>query len=256
MMPAFPFPDTAEAVRQSGIFAHSTWIMLAQSGQYIRTTTGAYVRGLQAADSLQYPVDNDLLTTLVVNVAPHARVVEDGHAGYHLPSVINWATARGAKQNKKGRWYMSIPFRHRAPAGRGSGATAASQQAMMPQQVYDRAKRLRPGERLTAGPTRGRARQAPGLTPYQPRYAPNVRPGYTHASIYEGMQKRGAKGHTQYMSFRTMTENSPGWNVPPRPGTHLSQVVVQRILNPITQLIQEAAARDVQRYLQQQLGGL
>lgn len=255
MAAPFVFPETAEAVRQSAIFAQSVWIMLAQSGQYIHTRTGAYVRGLQMADSLHYPVDNDPLAALVVNVAPHAHVIEEGHAGYHLPSVINWAQARGAKQNAAGRWYLRVPFRHRAPGRPGGGATHATQQAMMPQQVYARAKRLQPGQRVTAGPTRGHARHVPGLTPYQPRYAPNIRPGYVHASVYEGMQKRGATGHTQYVSWRTMTQDSPGWHIPARPGTHLSQVVTQRILDPITQLIQEAAARDVQRYLQQQWGG-
>ena len=250
-----PCPETAEAVRHSALYAQSVWIMLAQSGQYLRTTTGTYVRGLQHADSLQYPVDNDPLTALVVNVAAHARVVEEGHPGYHLPSVMNWATARGVHTSKAGVRYLTVPLRHRAPGRAGGGATTATQAAMMPQQVYAQAKRLRPGARLTAGPSRGRARHAPGLTPYQPRYAPNVRPGYTPASVYEGMQKRGAAGHTHYLSFRVMTERSTGWHIPPRPGTHLAQIVAGRILAPITQLMQEAAARDVQRYLQQHLGG-
>lgn len=268
---ASAMPQTAEAIRQAVLFIQATWIQAAQSGQYFHTMTGAYVRGLQVADSLLYPLAGNVLAAAVVNVAPHARVLEEGQPGYHLPSVMRWSQSRAAKRSKQGVWYLRVPFRHSTPPRKGGGATAATQRAAMPARVARVAARLTPtisardatrlgipqrtGQRLTAGPSRGQQVHVSGLTPYQPASAPNVRPGYAHVSIYEGLTKRGAAGHTTYMTWRTMTSTSPGWHIPARPGTHIAAAVASQVTPLVTASVAAAAQRDLETLLRQQFGG-
>jgi len=248
-----PLPSVPEAIRQGGLLLQAAWVTQAQSGQWFSANTGTYVRGLQTTDSYQYPAHGNPLAALVVNTAPHARLIEEGHGGFHLPSRIPWATTRKARRTKRGRWYLIIPFRHGAHRT-GTGITGQAQRTMLPRPVYARARRLQPGQHLTAHVSAGRGVHMPGLTPYRPAYAPNIRPHYTHASIHEGLSKRGARGHTQYLTFRTMRQDSPGWHIPPQAPRPIAHWVVRQQTPVVAQLLVDAATRDVQAALLRQLG--
>src|SRR5207253_2573849 len=88
----------------------------------------------------------------------YGGMLELGQPGYHLPTAIRWPTAK-SRLGKHG-YYLIIPFRHGTP-----GTKAGS--SRLPRRIYAVARQLQPGQRLTAGPTAGRAVHAPGLTPYQ-----------------------------------------------------------------------------------------
>lgn len=247
-------PLTERALYDAARAVQAAWVEAAQSGRFFHPGLGGYVRGIVADGSLVYPLDGDSLAAAVVNVAPHAAVIEDGAPAYHLPEVINWTTSRAARRAKDGHFYMYIPFRHTVPRT-GAGITSQAQRQMMPRQVYNVARTLQPGQRLTAGASQGARVHAPGLRPYVPAYAPNVRPNYTHASIHEAMVKRGARGHTQYVTFRTLSERSPGWHIPPRQGTHIAATVAAEVSPRVCTMVAEAAAQDIARHLADELGG-
>lgn len=47
------------------------------------------------------------------------------------------------------------------------------------------------------------------------------------SSRFEGMFKSGPDGHTEYMTIRTITPDSPGWNIPAKQGLYLARRVSQ-----------------------------
>jgi hypothetical protein len=241
---SFPLPATARAIYDSALYVQAAWVEAARSGRFIGVGTGRYASGILTPDSLAYPLDGDPYSAMVINVAPHASIIEDGHPGYHLPDVIRWAQARTARRSKQGVWYMAVPFRHNIPRT-GAGITSQAARTMMPQAVYNRARHLRPGQRLSNE----------GLPAYQPRHAPNVRPGEARTSIYAGMRKQGATGHTQYMTFRTITSQSPGWHIPALPPQPIAATVARETTPAVIQRVSAAFAADVAHQLQARLEG-
>lgn len=232
MATPFPMPLTSEAIRQAAVLVQATWIEAVQSGRFFTTGGGAYLRGLHMPESLQWPVGGDELAALVQNVAAHAAIIEYGHAAFHLPAVVDWGRAK-TKRSKAGQLYLRIPFRH-AAFRTGAGITSQAHRTMLPQPVHAVASRLQPGQRLTAGPSRGRLVHAPGQ----------------QTSIFEGLRRQGAKGHSQYMTFRTMTPSSPGWNIPAQPGRFIARTIAHEVLPSVQSLIQQAAQQDVAAILE------
>lgn len=239
------FPRTWQALAEAAALVQSHWTQLATQ-TLDPGEQGPYVRGLQQPTSVHLSQDGDHMRAVVRNVAPMARWVETGHGAYHLPSRINWGTAH-ARRNRQGRAYLIIPFRHYS-AQRGVRAQASSpraQRAAMPRSVYAQAQRLRPGESL----------HMPGLAPYAPRTMANWRPGYTHASPFERMQRTGSGRGVRYLTFRTLTQGSPGWWIPARPGKRLSAQTQQDTAAPVQAMLAAAFQEDMAAFMQQQLTG-
>ena len=213
-----------------------------------------YGQGLQAAGRVDISPDGTQARVTVTQMDPAVTSLEEGHPAYHLPSRINWAQSRAARRNKSGRYYLIIPFTHRAPGGAGA-SRPGFQRSLMSYGVYGVARALQPGQRLTAGPSRGRAVHAPGLRPYVPRYARNVRPGYTHAAREEGMQRRPQGGRRgTYLTFRVMTQDSPGWWIPARHGVQVADKVQREATPRVEALVRDAVAQDIRAALQERLG--
>jgi hypothetical protein len=238
-----PMPYTAAAVRAAAEMVQQAWIAAADAVPAHQRA--AYIGGLTAPESVVYPVGGDPLQATVVNVAPEARGVEEGRPAVHLPTAINWAQSRAARRSRNGRYYLIIPFSHAAARSRSQVGQirAAARRSMMPWAVYHRARRLQPGERLPAN--------TPGMQPYVPRYARNVRPGYQHAPRQAGMIRTPGPGRgSAYLTFRTMTQNAPGWWLPPQPGLHLARQVEQATAAQVQTLLAEGARRDIEASLQ------
>lgn len=51
------------------------------------------------------------------------------------------------------------------------------------------------------------------------------------SSKFHGMMKTGSKGHTEYMTIRTITPNSAGWNIPAMAGYFIARKVSARLAN-------------------------
>jgi hypothetical protein len=65
-------------------------------------------------------------------------------------------------------------------------------------------------------------------------------------SIYEGMIKSGAKGHTQYMTFRVITPRSNWW-IPAMRAHRVAEHVHQQTAPVVRAMFQEAFRQDVER---------
>lgn len=71
-------------------------------------------------------------------------------------------------------------------------------------------------------------------------------PGWK-SSKYAGMMKTGPKGHSRYMTIRTITPNSPGWNIPAQHGRGIARQVAHAVTfgeagRRISALLQKAIA--------------
>ena len=246
---------TAAAVQAAAELVQWAWIRLAESSALSAEDQATYTAGLATPASLVHPLGGDPLRARVSNLARQAARMEYGFAAYHLPSRINWATARTARRSKAGRWFLIVPFRHVATRyGRQVGELRPAMRAqMLTARVYRRAQRLRPEEYLTAGPSRGRAVHAPGLTPYVPRFARNVRPGYLHAAREERLVRRAGRSarQSQYLTFRTMRDDSPGWWIPGKSGVHLAPQVRRDTAPAIRAMIEAGVRQDVEAALRQ-----
>jgi hypothetical protein len=245
MPPALPMPHTAAAVRAAAELVQQAWIAAAEAAPMPERLRGAYLGGLTTPQSLVHPLGGNPLQATVVNIAPEARWVELGRPAVHLPTVINWARSRAARRSKTGRYFLIIPFMHAAARSRSQVGQirAAARRTMMPWAVYHRARRLQPGERLPSG--------TPGMQPYVPRYARNIRPGYQHAERQAGMIRTPGTGRgSTYLTFRTLTQDSPGWWLPPQPGIHLAPQVEQATSAQVQALLAEGIRRDVETALQ------
>lgn len=250
--------------------------------------TGEYASEISFARMVPYGGDD--MAVAAMNVARHAQVLEDGHAGFHLPSVIDWgaAEAKGtAKRTAKGTRYMTIPFRHYTPGSESGGVSSGRARAMMSRQVYEDARiaaeaergsreRREALDRLTAAGTQMSrpydvlARTFPGAGGRGPSYfdmarraeAREQQPGYTWRSrTYDGLQRReqvnpetGARSST-YSTLRTMTEDSLGWFVPPMSGYHFAARTVERVQPLARELLEDAARADVVELVRVVMGG-
>lgn len=236
---------------------------LRTSGRYVQSI-GSSIEVVEAPNvsggSFSMAVD-------IHNDDPRADIIENGSRAFHLPSAINWSSTTGKiKRSPTGRPYLHVPFRHAAFADEEKrvedGLLPSTLRRMMPQSVYNQAKRLARRVPNREGPIT-RPAVSPAGHPYQQhvasdryswsgagrkrlerghvntgftarhgelveerrserqvgrdRHGPLVNPEW-QTSKYEGLMKTGPKRHTQYLTIRTMTPDSPGWNIPARAG--------------------------------------
>lgn len=241
--------------------------------------SGQYAAALTSQDALQYPYLNDPLAVAVVNTAPHAEYVENGRAGFHL--ATRWGSRGGKwKVGRNGNLYAHVPFRVPTPIGdavkvvhlpglsarfqgpRGLSSKAGRLGAAMPESVYARALKLRhyatTRDRLTG--LGDEYKQSKSYRYYEAAFGPmpeslEGEDGYTwQASQFEGMFRTtgstAAGGHhTEYMTIRTITPDSPGWFVPPSPALRLAERALEQSAANVRGIIEAAVAQDVQAAL-------
>jgi hypothetical protein len=204
------FPYTAKAVEDATIHARDTWRTVAN--QTLRTSTGTYIRYI--VDGKVYPYENDPLRGAVVTRDPKAAFVEHGYGPFDMkPGLLR---SDKAKVSKEGHRYMTVPLRHGTPrtgateAGRGEErATLAS---VMPTGVAKMAEKL-VRSHMKGGPGQKRLPDMGWF--WQTKLTPRLLglPAYTwkHGK-FAGLVKTGVSGHTQYMTFRTVSakKSDPG----------------------------------------------
>jgi len=191
------------------------------------------------------------------------------------------------KTGKKGNKYLHIPFKHRAYASETvrtqAGYLPASRKAMMPAEIYDQAKALVFTKADRVGPIynkRGqfvaadrynwekgqrRLKRVAGHTGYKrsktgewyeerrgeqrvgrDKHGDLVNPEWK-SSRYAGMIRANTAGQTEYFTIRTLTPDSPGWNIPARPGLFIAQRVASILGN--NRGVQEALVQGVNEVL-------
>jgi hypothetical protein len=240
---------TKEAVRAvTTDLVQRTWIAYASGATVsysggtfqVHSVSGEYVRSIQ--EGLRFPED---LTGEVFSTSPYAAVIETGQPARDMkPQLLG---SPKAKTGKNGKRYITIPFRHGTPGTVGMQA--------MPMNVYREAQQLGfsrrnnilksffTGRKYTWGGRLGNSAQ--GQLSHSGGH-PGAR--YTWKSgMYSGMVRMGKNRHTQYLTFRRISENSDprSWQFPavkPRP---IREAVIENTRDEAIELIRRGFEMDL-----------
>lgn len=214
---------TRNAVERSVKLIEATWI---QNGMAI-AKTGNYARSIHAI----YPADDEGFAGVVVNTAPYAAALEYGLPPFDMKPFL--LASKFARVGKGGQRYLRIPFRH--------GTPGAVSMPAMPREIYERARRLKPGQQLPLSAAGKQWGQRTKLNPVGP---------YTwKTGLYAGMTKRGIKGHSQYMTFRTVSDNSPAsaWWHPGIKEKRIAWRTAEQVVPQIERMLTAALDNDIEK---------
>lgn len=265
------FPTLAAAVRRIAEAALEQWRAYANGaplpgGGTIHNRTGEYARSIQLRQIGPFSAE-------VYSNLSYADTIEDGGPAYDMKRMLD--TSLKVRMSKKGNRYLIIPFRHNAP-----GSVLGQQ---MPGSVYEwwkgpsrqassiTLRYLRPAfiHAYDIG-THQRLKELPrqhmwGSVPDW-RYQWGTR--LTAADLsdmgIDGKESKRLKGmvmfrkpggtgrgaHTQYITFRTMSDRSRGWIRPKQEGKHPARITAEQ-LQPVAE---EAFARAMEEDLRVILG--
>lgn len=230
------------------------WAKIA--GRRLHTTAAVYARGLGQPQSIELPTATPSgVAAAIVLVGEFPTMLELGAPAYDMkPALLaspkahtSYPSASAMKRGAKPRRWIVVPFRHRVTEGTSGVAVGG---ALAPRDIRATMRKLprssdygprtmrqvKAAADLRALPVRTKA-QIGGMT------AP-----YTHtASIYAGMQRQGARGHEQYMTFRTVSDksNPNSWWHPGLTGIHAAKDAAPRIEAALRAFV-EAALDDVE----------
>jgi hypothetical protein len=243
-------PYTREAVREATRdLIQRTWVQYASGAQVsysggtfrVNTVTGSYIRSIQ--DGLRFPGD---LTGEVFTTSYHGELIEDGQPARDMKAKM--LSSPKAKTGKDGKRYITVPFRHGTPGTVGLPS--------MPQHVYAQAKNLQYSRRneglgtskYTWGGKYKDSAPRDAQDGMRTHITPHPGAGYQHKTgIFNGMVRTGKLGHTQYMTFRRLSENSDpkSWMYPavkPRP---IREAVVENTREEVLALVRSGFEMDL-----------
>lgn len=242
-------PYTRDAVRSATVdlvqrtwieYASGAWVTYSGGTFRVQSNTGEYVRSI--SNGLRFLDD---LTGEVFSTSPHSSIVEDGIKAYDMkPGLLS---SPKAKTNKEGGKYITVPYRHGTPGTVGMQS--------MPKSVYKLASQL--GFSRRNGAIRafftgrryvwdGKLSENP--TGQRSHFGSHPGAGYTwKTGQFSGMVKMGQKGHSQYLTFRRVSENSDprSWQHPgvkPRP---IREAVVENTREEVLELIRRGFEMDL-----------
>lgn len=222
--------------------ARNEWIRLA--GEALFTTRRDYLNGIQKVQMKPSQAIISLVGVLP-NILEHDQSAYDMHdtlLGPDVPVVPMGSRGKHEKEDGDG-YYRAIPFRHGTPTsggatgtpmGRAYGKSDAVADAMaLGKKVYGEAKKLRPRESM---PGEGMSWGEEEFEGQQKRLRSGLAPKLKkrHAvDIYAGMvrERKTYKSATQsqYITFRSISTGSPGWQRRATRGLNLSERVAQYV---------------------------
>lgn len=242
-------PYTRDAVRSATVdLVQRTWIEYASGATVsysggtfrVQSVTGEYVRSIQ--DGIRFPED---LTGEVFTTSPQASIIENGIKPFDQKAGLLGSPK--AKVGADGKKFITVPYRHGTPGTVGLPA--------MPKNVYQQAKKLGFSRRnnVIKALFTGRKYTWDGKlqeTNQGQRSHVGSHPGagYTwKTGQYSGMVKMGKAGHSQYMTFRRISENSDpkSWRHPgvkPRP---IREAVIENTRDDVLTLIRRGFEMDL-----------
>ncbi len=218
-------------------------------GRVINSRSGAY------ANSIELTQPGDLHWRVSTSLG-YADAIEHGTPSYDMKRAL--ATSLKTRISKEGKRYLVIPFRHGTPGTVTFGS-------VMPSHVHELARAL--------SASRVKAQlQVPndlGVHDIQTRQPiPVTRRAYSwgerlpgglvskskphHATDrFAGMVRFDAphKGHSQFLTFRIMSEDSPGWQRPAQPGFHVAKAVHDELAPKAQKIFADALAHDIEGLL-------
>lgn len=216
------FPLLNQAVRAVTAQTAYNWTEAVYGAKLWSGEKDAYVK------SISWKMTGDF-SGVVEATYKHAQEIETGRPARDLKLMLN--TSLKVRVNKKGNRFLYIPFRHNTP---GNDALSSS----MPPDVYAMAKNLA-ASMVTGQTTRVSGLNAMDintkhfLTVPQNTYkwgerlvTSDKKSRYNNMYRFDTSTPGGAKS-SAYLTFRTMSEKSKGWIVPPQPGQHIARKVTE-----------------------------
>lgn len=242
-------PYTREAVRAATVdLVQRTWIEYASGvtvsysgGTFtVKSVTGEYVRSIQ--DGLRFL---DGMTGEVFTTSPHAGIIEDGQPARDMkPGLLN---SPKAKVGKDGKRWLTVPFRH--------GSPDAITIPPMPKNVYAMANKLGFSRRnnvlksfFTGKKYTWKGRLEETSQGQRSHSGNHPGAGYTwKTGQYSGMVRMGKGRHTQYMTFRRVSENSDpsSWMHPGVEAKPIRDAVVENTREDVLALIRRGFEMDL-----------
>lgn len=217
--------------------------------------TGSYNQAVQ----VEYPLTEDNLYGQVINRLPYAMVLEKGQTSAQRMNILN--TSHQIRINKLGGKYLIIPFRH--------GIPGSVTMRPMPASVYKEAKELsysrRVGTYLEFSMQLIEAsRKDMDLIGNFGNPVPLAKPRATTGNIplakrfkyawgdrltgvggrHEGMVKMGKKGHSQFMTFRVMSEHGKPWKG--TPAFRVAGTTAEQVKPEVTTILENGFKKDVE----------
>lgn len=243
------FPALAGAVRALAEAGRQQWLRYAQGeplpdGQVIGIRSGTYHRSIQleAIGPFHHRVFSNLA---------YAEAIESGQPARDLKKILD--SSLNVRLSKAGKRYLIIPFRWGTPGTVGFGAN------VMPPAVHDfwkppnvaRSRVVGVGSRPSGTGAYDLKTRQPVLVPQQ-QYEWGARLTQKHlatlgiagsaARRMAGMVNlrqpggRGGGAHSQFLTFRVMSEDSPGWQAPAIPGKYPAKTVADQVERQLKRL--------------------
>lgn len=232
----------AEALEQTARIAQEDW------QQSIYNHSGMYQPYKDRyALSVKYDVDKANLMARIYSDDPMATPFETGEPARDMKRMLNTSEkVRVAKGGKHpGQRYLIIPFRHQTPGYTAHGSD-------MPTDVYRQAMALTKSKStlismrrsgLNASDVRTRGPLMTMRSSYNWGGRLN---GPSIPARQRGMVRMetssGKQTSSKFLTFRIMTENSPGWIVPAKPGRFIVKGVADRAQEMLTYNVKNAIA--------------
>jgi hypothetical protein len=254
------FPNVAGAFRALAQAAHERWVEYAHGmplpgGQVIHPRSGSYARSIAIREHGDF--DKEIYSDL-----PYATAIEYGSPARDLHDMLR--TSRKTRVSKKGKRYLIVPFRWGTPGTQGFGKNT------MPMEVHrgwlkgdfgGSSKIVGVGTRISGSghvvrqrhyAWGGRLSQGDldklgiGTSFHGKTYRRHPMAGMVQ--MRRGSSQRGQK-HTQYLTFRVISEGSPGWIVPPIEGKYPARTTSEQIRPIAEKVLRDAAEKDVRAIL-------
>lgn len=197
------------AVQTTIVAVHDKWTQ--EAYKRLKTTLPDYLLGL-STQSIKYPENGDYLTGSVTLIGDLAVAVEEGYGSFDMKTGFSKSSRR--KEKADGGWYLTIPFRHVTPNAKLHGQP-------MTQSIYNRAKRLQPGQRLP--PERGTQVSWAGY-----KHRNTIESGMTKIiKEYNNAKTGKTVKQSQYMTFRRVSDKSAGnsWIHPGFKGVKIAETL-------------------------------
>jgi hypothetical protein len=263
------FPALAYAVRSMVAAAHQQWVEYAQgkaalpNGKTIQSRTGEYARSILVREVSDFSAE-------IYSDLAYAKGIEEGTPARDMKKILN--SSLKVRLTHDGRRYLIIPFRFNNPNSvmgntlppsvykwwssqtashitghgwrkSGTGAVAFQNRTTgsfrqqtghvldVRSRTYSWGTKLGKSDLDGLGVTGAAAKRLSGMVMFR-------RPG-----------KTGNAAHTQFITFRVMTENSKGWIAPAREGMWPARTVADTLRPVAEKSFAEAAAEDIQKLL-------
>lgn len=158
----------------------------------------------------------------LINTSPDAKSIEEGTPEKDMKLGLPYY--KKSRMAKDGALYLIVPFRH--------GNPKAKYLQPMPKHVYKMAKQLEYSQHLGVVGSRLSAsgHQVPvfgykwkGSLPEG--LAPKAKEHHV-TDLYAGMYRMNKAKHTEYITFRTMSQKSVGWIKPAQPGYYPMETAI------------------------------